>query len=172
VLVSLSSSPMTSMVRPRDRWTDAIIDGGAIGSIVYVDGEVECAGFANLETRDRMTPEHRTWVGSVDKTYMALVAVTLFDDLLAPASQWLPQLDEGITLWHLLTHRTGIFDYMWDGETYEQLAFVPPAPSDPDAFLRAALRGRPRLRPSPRDRLRGRRSDGWLHSSATCNPGR
>jgi len=128
------------MVRPRDRWTDAIIDAGAIGSIVYVDGEVECAGFANLETRDRMTPEHRTWVGSVDKTYMALVAVTLFDDLQAPASQWLPQLDEGITLWHLLTHRTGIFDYMWDGETYEQLAFGPLAPSDPDAFLRAALR--------------------------------
>jgi hypothetical protein len=29
---------------------------------------------------------------------------------------------------------------MWDGETYERLAFGPPALSDPEAFLQAALR--------------------------------
>jgi D-alanyl-D-alanine carboxypeptidase len=121
---------------------DRIIDAGAIGAIVYVDGNVESAGFANLETREPMTPEHRTWVGSIDKTYMALVAVTLFDDLDVPAARWLPQLDERITLWHLLTHRSGLFDYMWDGETYDQLAFGPPALSDPETFLEAALRYR------------------------------
>jgi D-alanyl-D-alanine carboxypeptidase len=87
-----------------------------------------------------MTPEHRVWVGSIDKTYMALVAVTLFPDLDVPAAGWLPQLDERITLWHLLSHRSGLFDYMWDGETYEQLAFGPPALSDPAKFLEAALR--------------------------------
>jgi D-alanyl-D-alanine carboxypeptidase len=121
-------------------WTEAIIEAGAIGAIVCVDGEVECAGFANLETRDAMRPEHRTWVGSIDKTYMALVAVTVFDDLDVPATRWLPQLDKRITIWHLLSHRSGLFDYMWDGETYEQLAFGPPALSIPEAFLEAALR--------------------------------
>jgi len=120
--------------------TDSIIAAGAIGAIVWIDGETEAAGFANLEMHEPMTPLHRVRVGSIDKTYMAVVAVTVFDDLDVPAARWVPQLDERITLRHLLSHRTGLFDYMWDGETYEQLAFGPPALSDPEAFLKAALR--------------------------------
>ena len=120
--------------------TDSIIAAGAIGAIVWIDGETEAAGFANLEMHEPMTPLHRVRVGSIDKTYMAVVAVTLFDDLDVPAARWVPQLDERITLRHLLSHRSGLFDYMWDGETYEQLAFGPPALSDPEAFLKAALR--------------------------------
>jgi D-alanyl-D-alanine carboxypeptidase len=121
-------------------WTDSIIAAGAIGAIVWVDGEAEPAGLANLEIHEAMTPQHRTRVGSIDKTYMALVAVKIFDDLDVPAARWVPQLDERTTLRHLLSHRSGLFDYMWDGETYERLAFGPPALSDPEAFLRAALR--------------------------------
>lgn len=121
-------------------WTDGIMGAGAVGAIVYVDGKVESAGLANLEVREPMTPQHRTWVGSIDKTYMALIAVKLLNDLDLPAARWLPQLDERITLWHLLSHRSGLFDYMWDGETYEELAFGPPALSDPERFLEAALR--------------------------------
>ena len=120
--------------------TDSIIAAGAIGAIVWIDGETEAAGFANLEMHEPMTPLHRVRVGSIDKTYMAVVAVTVFDDLDVPAARWVPQLDERITLRHLLSHRSGLFDYMWDGETYEQLAFGPPALSDPEAFLQAALR--------------------------------
>lgn len=121
-------------------WTDSIITAGAIGAIVWIDGEAEAAGFANLETHEPMTPQHRIRVGSIDKTYMAVVALAVFDDLDVPAAPWLPQLDERITLRHLLSHRSGLFDYMWDGETYERLAFGPPARSDPEAFLEAALR--------------------------------
>jgi D-alanyl-D-alanine carboxypeptidase len=131
--------PSVVTTTPGSRCT-AIIEAGSIGAAVYVDGEVECAGFANLAAREMMTPEHRTRVGSIDKTYMALVAVTLFDDLDIPAVRWIPELDERITLWHLLSHRTGLFDYMWDGETYEQISFGPPALFDPEVFLRAALR--------------------------------
>lgn len=120
--------------------TDRIIGAGAVGAIVYVDGDVECGGLANLGVREPMTAQHRTWVGSIDKAYMALLAVTLFDELDVPAARWLPQLDERITLGHLLSHRSGLFDYMWDGETYEELAFGPPVLSDPERFLEAALR--------------------------------
>lgn len=121
-------------------WTDSIIAAGAVGAIVLIDGEAEGAGFANLQTHEPMTPQHRVRVGSIDKTYMAVVAVTIFeDDLDLPAARWVPELDERITLRHLLSHRSGLFDYMWDGETYERLAFGPPALSDPEAFLRAAL---------------------------------
>jgi D-alanyl-D-alanine carboxypeptidase len=121
-------------------WTDSIIAAGAIGAIVWIDGEAEAAGFANLEPHEPMTPQHRIRVGSIDKTYMAVVAVTVFDDLDVLAARWVPQLDGRTTLRHLLSHRSGLFDYMWDGETYERLAFGPPALSDPEAFLQAALR--------------------------------
>ena len=121
-------------------WTDSIIAAGAIGAIVWSDGDAEAAGYANLETREPMTPQHRMRVGSIDKTYMAVVAVTIFDDLDVSAARWVAQLDERITLGHLLSHRSGLFDYMWDGEMYERLAFGPPALSDPEAFLEAALR--------------------------------
>lgn len=131
---------MTARHAGGGKWTNGIIDAGAVGALVYIDGDVECAGFADLESREPMTSEHRTWVGSIDKTYMALVATTLFEDLAVSAAQWLPQLDERITLWHLLTHRSGLFDYMWDGETYEELAFGPPALSNPKKYLQAALR--------------------------------
>jgi CubicO group peptidase (beta-lactamase class C family) len=104
-------------------WTESIIAAGAIGAIVWVDGEAEAAGLANLETNEPMAPQHRMRVGSIDKTYMAVVAVTVFDDLDVPAARWAPQLDERITLRHLLSHRSGLFDYMWDGETYERLAY-------------------------------------------------
>lgn len=119
--------------------TNRITDAGAVGAVVYLDGDVECAGFANLETQELMTPEHRTWVGSIDKTYVACVAVDLFDDLDRSASRWLPQLDPRITLLHLLSHRSGLFDYMFDGETYERISFGPPALSDPEAFLNGIL---------------------------------
>ena len=121
-------------------WTDSIIAAGAIGAIVWIDGEAKAAGFANLEAHEPMTPQHRIRVGSIDKTYIAVVTVKVFDDLDISAARWLPQLDERITLRHLLSHRSGLFDYMWDGEMYERLAFGPPARSDPEAFLQAALR--------------------------------
>ena len=107
-------------------WTDSIIAAGAIGAIVWIDGEAKAAGFANLEAHEPMTPQHRIRVGSIDKTYIAVVTVKVFDDLDISAARWLPQLDERITLRHLLSHRSGLFDYMWDGETYERLAFGPP----------------------------------------------
>ena len=122
------------------RWTEGILGAGAVGAIVYVDGEVACGGLANLAAREPMTSKHRTWVGSIDKTYVALVAVTLIDDLHRSAKRWIPRLDERITVWHLLSHRSGLFDYMWDGETYEELAFGPPALTDPERLLEAALR--------------------------------
>jgi D-alanyl-D-alanine carboxypeptidase len=118
---------------------DAILESGAIGAMVYVDGEIDCGGFANLQTNEALTPEHRFRIGSIDKTFMAVVAVETFADLHVPANRWVPELDQRITLWHLLTHRSGLFDYMWDGETYERISFGPPMLFDPEEFLRAAL---------------------------------
>ena len=136
----VSDDPVVGQTADESEWTSRIIESGSVGAVVYVDGEVRCAGFANLKAQEPIAPEHRTWVGSIDKTYMALVATTLFDELDVSARRWLPELDERITLSHLLTHRSGLFDYMWDGETYEELAFGPPTLSSPERYLDAALR--------------------------------
>lgn len=135
-------------------WSDSIIAAGAIGAIVWIDGEAEAAGFANLDTDEPMTTQHRMRVGSIDKTYMAVVAVTVFDDLDVPAARWAPQLDERITLRHLLSHRSGLFDYMWDGETYERLAFGRPRSRIRKRFCR--LRFGIRCAISARSRTRAR----------------
>jgi CubicO group peptidase (beta-lactamase class C family) len=63
---------------------DPIVAAGAIGAVVWVDGEAAAAGFAKLDTREPMTPQHRTRVGSIDKTYHSIpvtraVAATVRD---------------------------------------------------------------------------------------------
>src|SRR2546430_14086593 len=121
-------------------WTESIIAAGAIGAHVWIDGEAEAAGFANLETQEPMTPQHRMRVGSIDKTYIALVAVTIFDDLDVPAGRRLPQLDERNTLRLLVSHRSGLFDYLGDGGTYDRPAVGPPAHAHPAALLPGQLR--------------------------------
>jgi D-alanyl-D-alanine carboxypeptidase len=121
-------------------WTDAIIAAGAVGAIVAVDGAVEAAGYANLETGEELTAEHRTRVGSIDKVFMATIAVEVFADLDVSASRWLPELDEDITLGDLLSHRSGLFNWVLDGETYERLCFRDRALGPPEELLRIALR--------------------------------
>jgi CubicO group peptidase (beta-lactamase class C family) len=101
---------MRPSTRSPSAWAGTIVEAGAIGAIIYAEGKVACAGFANLQTAARMAPKHRTRVGSIDKTYLAVVAVTIFDELDVPAARWLPELDERITLRHLLSHRSGLFD--------------------------------------------------------------
>jgi D-alanyl-D-alanine carboxypeptidase len=121
-------------------WTEALLEAGAVGAIVWVDGEAQAAGFAKLEAGEPMTPEHRIRVGSIDKIFMAVVALEVFDDLDVPAARWLPELDADITLRDLLSHRSGLFNWVLDGETYERLCFRDRALGPPEELLRVALR--------------------------------
>ena len=121
-------------------WTDAIVEAGAVGAIVSVDGEIEAAGLACLEPAEPMTTQHRFRVGSIDKVFMAVVATTVLDDFDVPAHKWVPELDERITVRHLLTHRSGLFNWMLDGETAERLNFRDRALGPPEDLLRVSLR--------------------------------
>jgi D-alanyl-D-alanine carboxypeptidase len=121
-------------------WPDSVLAAGAVGAIVAVDGEVQAAGYANLATREPLTPEHRFRVGSIDKVFMALVVDELFDDVDVPAARWLPELEADITLRDLLEHRSGLFNWILDGETYERLCFRDKAIGPPEELLRIGLR--------------------------------
>jgi D-alanyl-D-alanine carboxypeptidase len=121
-------------------WVESILAAGAVGAIVAVDGHAEAGGYADLATHEPLTAQHRFRVGSIDKVFMAIVADELFDDVDVAATRWLPELDDDITVRDLLEHRSGLFNWILDGETYERLCFHDKAMGPPADLLRVALR--------------------------------
>jgi D-alanyl-D-alanine carboxypeptidase len=103
------------------------INQGLIGVALYVDqGDVVVfdgvAGLANRETDKPLVPADRFRIYSITKTFTAVLVLQLVDDgvltLDDTVSQWLddpvvariPSVDL-ITIRHLLTHTSGVYDY-------------------------------------------------------------
>jgi D-alanyl-D-alanine carboxypeptidase len=99
---------------------------GATAAYVWTDGRAGSAvtGLADVEAERPMTPDTRMLAASIGKTVVAATAVALAEeeilDLDAPIGRWLgarpwfgglPNHDR-ITLWHLLTHRSGLPDHV------------------------------------------------------------
>ncbi|MFI1014950.1 serine hydrolase domain-containing protein [Streptomyces sp. NPDC020965] len=94
---------------------------GAPGAMVRVSGpdgvRTEALGVRDKVTGAAMDPQARFRIGSVTKTFSAVVLLQLVGEgrvsLDAPVVQYLPGLlpDERITVRHLLTHRSGLADY-------------------------------------------------------------
>ncbi len=115
-------------VRLRAMLDEAVRDGLPGISLVLKGAGFDfraTAGVSNLITREPLTPDHLMYVASVGKVFTAVVALQLCEerklDLEAPITTWLPaelteriSSSDRITLRHLLTHTSGIFDYMND----------------------------------------------------------
>jgi CubicO group peptidase (beta-lactamase class C family) len=85
-------------------------DGVAIFQAAY--------GLANVEQRIAATPATNYRLASMSKQFTAAAVLLLAEDgrlsIDDPLRRWLPSLSdavEGVTLRHLLTHRSGIVDY-------------------------------------------------------------
>jgi len=87
------------------------------------------AGVADLLTGEPLTTNHAIYAASLGKTFTATVALQLCEEgrlgLDAPISTWLPAevtkrilSSEGITLRHLLSHTSGLIDYMNDEKAW------------------------------------------------------
>ncbi|MGW3146330.1 MULTISPECIES: serine hydrolase domain-containing protein [Streptomyces] len=97
---------------------------GAPGAMARIDdnGSMYRAtyGFADLRTRRAIDGDDRFRVGSVTKTFSAVVLLQLADEhrltLDAPVNRYLPGLlpDDRITVRHVLSHRSGLYDYTND----------------------------------------------------------
>ncbi|MFI5621117.1 serine hydrolase domain-containing protein [Streptomyces sp. NPDC051567] len=97
------------------------LTAGAPGAMARVSGpggvQTESLGVRDKVTGEAMDPQARFRIGSVTKTFSAVVLLQLVSDgrvnLDAPVVQYLPGLlpDERITVRHLLTHRSGLSDY-------------------------------------------------------------
>lgn len=78
---------------------------------------VECYGYANLETRQKITPNTLFDLGSLSKQFTAFAALWLLDEaeLQKPISYFFssfPRYADEISVWDLIHHLSGLPDYM------------------------------------------------------------
>ena len=88
------------------------------------------AGVADVVTGEPLTVDHRIYMASLGKTFTATIALQLCNearlDLDEPVATWLPDrvakripMSDAITLRDLLSHRSGIPDYMNDAVAWQ-----------------------------------------------------
>ncbi len=100
---------------------------GFNGTVLYSqDGEIcfsKAYGFANLRTKDSLRMESSFQLASVSKPITALAVLKLYDDGLLKledsVQQYLPEFPyHGISIRHLLSHRSGLSNYMYFSDEY------------------------------------------------------
>ncbi|GGY87989.1 serine hydrolase [Streptomyces olivaceoviridis] len=97
---------------------------GAPGALARIDDRGRTyrvtQGVADRATRRAISTDDRFRIGSVTKTFSAVVLLQLVDEhrlsLDAPVNRYLPNLlpDDRITVRHVLSHRSGLYDYTDD----------------------------------------------------------
>ncbi|MFF5549888.1 serine hydrolase domain-containing protein [Streptomyces olivaceoviridis] len=97
---------------------------GAPGALARIDDRGRTyrvtQGVADRATRRAVSTDDRFRIGSVTKTFSAVVLLQLVDEhrlsLDAPVNRYLPDLlpDDRITVRHVLSHRSGLYDYTDD----------------------------------------------------------
>ena len=124
---SSSAAPRLGVVMSPSsgRCSTAYVAAGAPGVLVAVreDGKVrsEARGFADRNRSIPMRADQRFRVGSITKTFVAALVLLLVEDRMLrlddTVERWLPGLVPGgraITVRDLLSHTTGLFDYVED----------------------------------------------------------
>jgi CubicO group peptidase (beta-lactamase class C family) len=120
---------------------DAAIEAESFTGVLTVDvGDrrtlERCEGFANRALRVQNTPSTRISAASGNKGFTALVILRLVEagelgltDLVRPIlGDDLPLIDDAVTIEHLLTHSSGIGDYLdeeGDGEIDDYIFSLP-----------------------------------------------
>ncbi len=141
-----ATCPTAALQRALD---DAVANRPEPGAVVGVSREAGCswhgaAGQANIADATAVVPSDRFRIGSVTKTFTAAVVLQLteegtlrLDDTL---EQWVPGIPGGtdITIRHLLSHTSGIYNYTDDrfpfGQDWEPAELVALATSHANLF--------------------------------------
>jgi D-alanyl-D-alanine carboxypeptidase len=144
-----------------------VVATGAPGAVVFVRDakgtRAGSAGYANVRTKEPLGQAHAFRVGSVTKTFVATIVLQLESEgvlrLDDPIERWLPGLvpnGNAITLRHLLSHTSGIYNYTDDPQLLAQLLRDPLAVLTPESLVRVATSHAPLFAP-------GR---GWSYSNS------
>jgi D-alanyl-D-alanine carboxypeptidase len=139
---------------------DAAVRQGLPGASLRVTGPgIEfqgAAGVAQVATREPLSTEHAMYLASLGKTFTATIALQLCEegrlDLDSTISAWLPEAiaaqipsSDEITLRHLLSHRSGLADYLNDDKAWRSAFFSDPQRVWSNRDVVAYIRGRPLL---------------------------
>jgi CubicO group peptidase (beta-lactamase class C family) len=107
------------------RHFDKLAKAGFNGTVLFAEkGEVvfsKAYGYANLKTKDSLTMSSAFQLASVSKPITALAVLVLKEDgklsVDDSVKKYIPELPyPGITIRHLLTHRSGLPNYMYFAE--------------------------------------------------------
>jgi D-alanyl-D-alanine carboxypeptidase len=140
---------------------DAVVAAGAPGALVLVDDDSsrreEASGLAVLQRRVPLAARDRFRVGSITKTFVAIVVLQLVDEhrirLRDTVERWLPGLVPGggrITVRELLAHRSGLADYADDADFLRRTLAQPRRRWTPRELVRVAFAEGPVARPGER----------------------
>jgi D-alanyl-D-alanine carboxypeptidase len=140
---------------------DKIVDAGSPGALVLVDDgssrREKTSGFAVLKGRVPLDAHDRFLVGSITKTFVAVVVLQLAGEhrlaLGNTVERWLPGLvpnGDRITVRQLLAHRSGLADYADDADFVRRTLAQPRRRWKPRELVRVALAEGPVARPGER----------------------
>jgi CubicO group peptidase (beta-lactamase class C family) len=123
---------------PLEEQVEALVESGFAGVVrLDVAGDTVLRrgfGLAERAHGRPMTADTRLAVASGSKTFTALAVLSLVEDgvlaLDAPAREWLgddlPLVPDAVTLEHLLSHRSGIGDYLDEDVEVDRDAYIMP----------------------------------------------
>jgi CubicO group peptidase (beta-lactamase class C family) len=121
-LLAVGSAHATDAVRNAERLMQKYAGDGPGAALLVIKGGKPLLrkgyGLANLEQREKVTPQTDFRLASVSKQFTAAAVLLLAEDaklkLDDPVRRWLPSLPAGtdkVTLRHLLDHTGGLVDY-------------------------------------------------------------
>ncbi|MCU7921130.1 MAG: beta-lactamase family protein [Candidatus Thiodiazotropha sp. (ex Dulcina madagascariensis)] len=130
---SNTNTRKTTTERFQDTLDNAVSEGLPAVAVTIKGGNIDfygAAGMADLQTAEALTPEHRFYVASIGKTFLAATTVQLAADGLLnlddAITAWLPgsvteriPSSSDITIRMLLNHSSGIYDFQNDGEAWD-----------------------------------------------------
>lgn len=138
-----------------------VVEAGAPGVIVLIrDGDdvrTTAAGLAGHDSRRQLYGGERFRIGSVTKTFVAVVVLQLvaeerldLDDTVERSLPGVVRGGERITIRQLLGHRSGLFDYVDDPRVFAPYAHRPRHLWEPMELIELALSHPPLFSPGQR----------------------
>lgn len=133
--VSIENTLETKLQSVVDSLTTASNYPGMVFSYVEPDGEVVslASGYADLESQEKMTANHKMLSGSTGKTFVSAIAFKLMEqgklDLYEPLKKYIGKEDwfakipnhETLIIKHLMNHSSGIQRYEFKPEFIEEV---------------------------------------------------
>jgi D-alanyl-D-alanine carboxypeptidase len=105
-------------VKTLDDHVDAVVRTGLPGAVTMAAGPgfhwERAAGVADLETGERLRPDHRFRIGSVTKVFVATLVLQLVDEGALTLDGDAGPIAEGVTIRQLLNHTSGFQNFHGD----------------------------------------------------------